>query len=206
MLSHRMTRTAVAGALAVAGLIGVVGCTSQSSTAPVRGGSPTAASPAATEQVAPGDIPDTQAFVTATAPSGGWSIKVPEGWAQQQVTTGVRFTDKLNTIEAVERPAAQAPTVTSVRSTEIPALTSADPGVQVGSVSTFTRAGGSGVLVRYQLDSAKDSVTGKVHRDAAEEYVFFKGGREVVVTVSGAVGADNVDPWRIVTNSFRWLR
>ena len=206
MLNHRMTRTAVASALAAAALVGVGGCTSQPAKAPVGSGSAAAPSPGATEQVAPGDIPDTQAFVTVKAPSGGWSIKVPEGWAQQQVGTGVRFTDKLNTIEAVERPAAQAPTVTSIRSTEIPALTSADPGLQVGSVSTFSRTGGSGVLLKYQLDSAKDSVTGKVHRDAAEEYVFFKGGREVVVTVSGAVGADNVDPWRIVTNSFRWLR
>jgi hypothetical protein len=26
------------------------------------------------------------------------------------------------------------------------------------------------------------------------------------VTLSGPAGADNVDPWRTVTDSFRWLR
>jgi hypothetical protein len=93
-----------------------------------------------------------------------------------------------------------------VRSSEVPALRAAHAKLTVSSVAPFTRSGGSGVVVRYQLDSAKDPVTGKVHRDAAEEYLFFKGGREVVVTVSGAAGADNVDPWKIVTNSFRWLR
>jgi hypothetical protein len=201
-----MGRAAAAGALAALALVGVVGCTSPTSNAPGGTTSNPAASPAATEQVAPGDIPDTQAFVVAKAPSGRWSIKVPEGWSEQNVPAGVLFTDKLNTIQAVEHAAAQAPTVASVRSTEIPALTSAHTGLKVGSVKSFTRSGGSGVVVTYQLDSAKDAVTGKVHRDAAEEYLFFRGGREVVVTVSGAVGADNVDPWRIVTNSFRWLR
>jgi hypothetical protein len=29
-------------------------------------------------------------------------------------------------------------------------------------------------------------------------------GREVVLTLSGPKGADNVDPWRIVTDSLRW--
>ena len=140
------------------------------------------------------------------APSGLWSLKVPEGWSQQTVPGGLLFTDKLNVVRAVERDAAQAPTVAGVRSSEVPALQAAHTGLQVGSVGTFTRAGGSGVVLRYQVDSAKDPVTGKVHRDAAEEYLFFKDGKEVVVTLSGAAGADNVDPWKIVTDSFRWLR
>ena len=156
--------------------------------------------------MAPGDIPDTQAFVTAKAPSGRWSLKVPEGWAQKATPNGLSFTDKLNSVQAVERTAARAPSVTTVQKSEVPALQAAHAGLKVESVATFTRPGGSGVVVRYQVDSAKDSVTGKVHRDAAEEYLFFKGGREVAVTLSGAVGADNVDPWKIVTNSFRWLR
>ena len=40
--------------------------------------------------------------------------------------------------------------------------------------------------------------------DAVERYEFWKAGTEVVLTLSGPQGADNVDPWRIVTDSFGW--
>ncbi|HEV7622943.1 MAG TPA: hypothetical protein VGO26_02320 [Amnibacterium sp.] len=200
MKRTRVLRAAIAGVVAAQVVAALAGC---SPAAPSPSNHPTAA---ATEQVAPGDIPDTQAYVTVKAPSGGWSLKVPEGWAQQTVPGGLMFTDKLNAVGAVERSAAQAPTVASVQTGEVAALRAAHAGVQVVSVAPFTRSGGSGVVVRYTLDSAKDAVTGKVHRDAAEEYLFAKNGREVAVTVSGAVGADNVDPWKIITDSFRWLR
>ena len=48
------------------------------------------------------------------------------------------------------------------------------------------------------------AVTGKVRRNAVERYVFFHGGRDVVLTLSGPAGADNVDPWKLVTDSLRW--
>ena len=31
-------------------------------------------------------------------------------------------------------------------------------------------------------------------------------GREAIVTLSGPRGADNVDPWRVITDSLRWTR
>lgn len=40
--------------------------------------------------------------------------------------------------------------------------------------------------------------------EAVERYVFWKGGREVILTLSGPKGSDNVDPWHAVTESFRW--
>lgn len=198
-MKRERLRTAVLAVVCAGGVASaLVGCSQPVSSA---NGHPTAA---ATEQVAPGDIPDTQAYVTVTAPSGRWSIKVPEGWSQKTVPDGVAFTDKLNSVTAVERAAAQAPTVSTVRTHEIPTLSAAHPGIRVSSVASFSRPGGSGVVVAYTADSPKDPVTGKVHRDAAEEYLFFRSGQEVAVTLSGAVGADNVDPWKIITDSFRW--
>ena len=47
-------------------------------------------------------------------------------------------------------------------------------------------------------------MTGKRGRDAVERYVFFHKGRDVILTLSGPVGADNVDPWKLVTDSVRW--
>ena len=63
---------------------------------------------------------------------------------------------------------------------------------------------GSAVLITYQADSAPNEVTGKVVADAVERYEFWDNGTTVVLTLSGPVGADNVDPWRTVTDSFRW--
>ncbi|MEU6519984.1 hypothetical protein [Streptomyces sp. NPDC046978] len=68
----------------------------------------------------------------------------------------------------------------------------------------MTRRSGRVVLLTYQGDSAKDPVTGKVMRDAFEQYVFYRSGHEVDLTLSGPVNADNVDPWRIVSDSFAW--
>jgi hypothetical protein len=47
-------------------------------------------------------------------------------------------------------------------------------------------------------------VTGKGGTDAVERYLFVKSGKELVLTLSGPKGADNVDPWKIVTNSVVW--
>ena len=47
-------------------------------------------------------------------------------------------------------------------------------------------------------------MTGKGGTDAVERYVFFHKGRDVILTLSGPKGADNVDPWKLVTDSVRW--
>jgi hypothetical protein len=47
-------------------------------------------------------------------------------------------------------------------------------------------------------------VTGKTGTDAIERYEFWRDGREVILTLSGPVGADNVDPWRTITESLQW--
>ena len=49
--------------------------------------------------------------------------------------------------------------------------------------------------VAVQLDSI---------RDAVERYSFWHNGIEAVLTLSGPKGADNVDPWRIVSDSLKW--
>jgi hypothetical protein len=75
----------------------------------------------------------------------------------------------------------------------------------MGKVSEITRPAGKVVLVTYQGDSAQDPVTGKVIRDAFERYLFYQGGKQLVLTLVGPVNADNVDPWKIVSDSVRWL-
>jgi len=151
-----------------------------------------------------GDIPDNQVFVAYTPPTGGFSIKVPEGWARTEAGGAVTFTDKLNSIRMESVSTASAPTVQSAEQNELPAIRAAAKNFQAGKVTAVTRKAGPAVLLTYMADSAPDPVTGKVVHDAVERYEFWKSGTEVILTLSGPQGADNVDPWRIVTDSFGW--
>jgi hypothetical protein len=138
-----------------------------------------------------GDIPDNQVFVPYTPADGRFTVTVPEGWARTADGTAVVFTDKFNSIrvEAMSRP--QAPTATSVTTDELPALRSLH-GFRAGAVTSAHRTAGEVVL------------TGKRITESVERYDYWHDGTEAVLTLSGPKGADNVDPWRTVTDSFRW--
>jgi hypothetical protein len=182
------------------------GATAPAATSPAAT-SPAATSPAAagTETPPPGDIPDTTAYVAYRPGSGQYEVKVPEGWARTASPAGVSFTDKLNTI-TIRTARAAAPTAASARAGEVPAIRRSLRGFTLSGLSVVSRPAGSVILIRYSADSQPDPVTGKVYRDAFERYEFFRKGTEAVVTLAGPSGADNVDPWRAVTDSFRWLR
>jgi hypothetical protein len=187
-----------AGAVLLA--LGAAACGSSSS----GGGSTQAPSPNAKESSPPGDIPDNQAFVRFTPPGGRFSVKVPEGWAQRTTGGAVVFTDKLNAIR-IESHGASAPlTVKTARGGDLAQLSRSVKGFQPGKVSTVTRKAGTAVRMTYLASAAANPVTGKAGTDAVERYVFFHKGRDVVLTLSGPKGADNVDPWRLVTDSVRW--
>ena len=174
------------------------GCGSSSS-------KPAAQAPA--KEVSPaGDIPDNQAYVAYAPPGAGFSAKVPEGWARTTSGGATTFTDKLNAVRMEAVTSGAAPTVASVKATVLPRLAKTVSGFRAGAVSTVTRSAGTAIKLTYQATSAADPVTGKTHRDAVERYVFAKGSRQAVLTLTGPVGADNVDPWKIVTDSLRFTR
>jgi len=160
----------------------------------------------ATESAPPGDIPDSTVYLPYRPPSGLYEVKAPEGWARTDSGATVSFTDKLNTIRVETAQAAAAPTTGSARSSEVPQIQAAGHRFVLTGISTVSRPAGTVVVIRYSIDSAPDPVTGKVFRDAVERYDYYHSGTEAVVTLSGPLGADNVDPWRTVTNSLRWLR
>ena len=162
------------------------------------------ASPAPTESNPPGDIPDTQVYVPFAPSGANVSVKVPEGWARATTGGSTVFSDKLNRIEVHITRATTAPTTSTVRSVDVPRLQGSVPKFASPNVRTVLRAGGPVVLLTYQGDSAVDPVTGKVVRDAFERYSYFHAGTRVDLTLSGPVNADNVDPWRTVSDSLRW--
>jgi membrane-associated phospholipid phosphatase len=183
-------------------------------TTPVTTTPPPAASPAgpatpdpnAPELNAAGDIPDNQVFVPYSSADGLFRVSVPEGWARTTDGAAVAFTDKFNSVraEAVSRPS--APDVASATADEVPAIQRTAPGFRPGQVTTVGRKAGQAVLITYTADSSADPVTGKSVATAVERYEFWKGGQEVVLTLTGPQGADNVDPWRTVSDSFGWLQ
>ena len=163
-----------------------------------------AADPNGPEVNPAGDIPDNQVFVTYSPPGGAFSVKVPEGWARTEDGGVVSFTDKLNTIRMESVPTPAAPTPASVTADELPAIEKAASNFKAVSVEQVARSAGEAVLATYQADSAPNSVTGKVLPLDVERYEFWRNGTAVVLMLSGPVGADNVDPWKIVTDSFTW--
>lgn len=180
--------------------------TSSAAAAPATAASSqTGAAPAGTETPPPGDIPDTTAYVAFRPGSGQYEVKVPEGWARTVSPAAVLFTDKLNVISVWTAKAA-APTMASARAVEVPAIRRPLHGFALTGVSVVSRPAGTAILIRYSADSRPDPVTGKVYKDTFERYEFYRNGTEAVVLLGGPAGADNVDPWRTVTNSFRWLR
>jgi hypothetical protein len=176
------TRTVVAAGAAVLALA-VAGCGSSSSPK-ASGGPAKTVNPNGPEVSPAGDIPDNQAYVAYSPPGAGYSVKVPEGWARTTAGGVTSFTDKLNRIQMQTLPAkAKRP---------------------AGNVTTVTRKAGKATRITYEAKSAADPVTGQSHADAVERYVFFHKGKEIVLTLSGPKGADNVDPWKIVTDSLTY--
>jgi len=206
------TRSVVAAGAAVLAL-GAAGCGSSSSSS--HSSAPAATGAAKTKTINPngpevspaGDIPDNQAYVAYSPPGAGYSVKVPEGWARTSSAGGVTsFTDKLNRVRMQAIPAKVALTTAQARRTEVPKLAKSIPGFKAGSVSGVTRPAGAAVRITYLARSPVDAVTGSSHTDAVERYVFFHKGRQIVLTLSGPKVADNVDPYKIVTDSLRYTR
>ena len=195
MRARRSILAAVALVVALAAGASACGGSSGSSSQSVN--PPAEVSPA-------GDIPDTQAFVPFTPAGGGYTIEVPEGWARSDLPTGATFTDKLNSIQVESAPAATAPTDRLVRADDIPALASSVQNFKLGQVGTVSRTAGDALLLTYQGQSQPDSVTAKTITQDIERYQFWKNGNLVTITLTSPKGADNVDPWKTVTNAFGW--
>jgi hypothetical protein len=197
---------------------------SATATPGTSGGSPSGSaptqSPVPVESNPPGDIPDTTHYLTYRSSKGHLSVKIPEGWSRTTTSSSASFTDKLNSITATWSKASAAPTPSSARSKDVPMLRR--------TVSAFTLKhiidcapsctipyttgpivlnlpSTHAVVISYFANSAPNAVTGKQYRDEVERLEFFHNGTEVALTLSGPVGSDNKDPWRLVAESFRWI-
>ncbi len=158
----------------------------------------------ATEFHPPGDISDSTVYVDHVVPGSKVHVKVPEGWANSSHGGTTTYTDSFNSISIQVVKSSKPSTVASATKIAVPRLRKTTTKFSPGTVTTVQRTGGRAVLITYFVDSAQDPVTGKVVRDAVERYLFWHNGQEAILTLTGPKTADNVDPWRVVSDSVHW--
>ena len=203
----------VCGLLALAG----VGCGTtthpgsavSSTTAPASSSTSTAggsqgvgALSAEAQSAATGDIPDNQVFLTFTDPVAGYTVSYPEGWTRNGNGRNVTFSDKNNIVHIVVA-SASTPTVASVQS-ELAALQQRNPTLRFTAPQAVTLTSGSAIKATYTTESAPNAVTGKSVLLIVDRYELARPGRRATIDLGTAKGVDNVDAYRMMSNSFRW--
>lgn len=116
------------------------------------------------EKNPPGDIPDTQAFIKYAAPTGGYTLQVPEGWARQTSGTSVSFVDQLHGVSVTTAGQAAAPTVSSVSASQIPALKASSRAVEVMGVKSMHTKHGPAIFQFFVAEKGRGWLTTSVEK------------------------------------------
>lgn len=159
--------------------------------------------PVAPEKNPPGDIPDNQVFVDYKGPFGTY-IKVPEGWARTDLSNGASFVDKYNGVVLTVTDAAQAPTVESIKDQYLDELAKERRAVRVASVKPVKLPSGPAISIQYSSNSEPNPVTNKQIRLENARFLYFKDGKLATLDMYAPYGADNVDQWKMMSESFGW--
>lgn len=156
--------------------------------------------------MATGDIPDNQVFLSLKNAHDGYSMKYPEGWTiQGSGTDSMMISDKNNLVRVVVARA-PAPT-TATAASALAALKRSNPTLHFSPPRPFSLpASSSAVKAVYRTLSAPDQVTGKRVELIVDRYVLAgPGGRVATIDLGTPKGVDNVDAYRMMIESFRWL-
>ena len=163
----------------------------------------TAEAPVAPEVSAPGDIPDSQAFIVFKS-SAGFSIKVPEGWSRKDGKDGTVFNDKYNHISLMNGVSDTPVDMAFAKSGLVPDLEQTGRAVKVTKIEEVPMKSGKVIKIAYDSNSEPNDVTNKQVREENERFYFVKNGKLVVLQLSAPKGADNVDQWKLISTSFKW--
>jgi hypothetical protein len=199
--------------LLIAGLLLASGCGSGSNTPTASSSSAAAGGAAAPEgggalaadarSAATGDIPDTQNFLTLNASHLRVSMLYPEGWTVQETASGVSIKDKNNLVRiALSR--GSTPTTASVQA-QLATLKRSTPTLTAGPPKTVSLKSGRAVKATYTTQSAPNPVTGKQVTLTVDRYELAHAGRVAIVDLGTPVGVDNVDAYKRMIESFKWL-
>ena len=121
---------------------------------------PAAEQPVKPEKNPPGDIPDNQVFIDYASPLG-FSVKVPEGWARQDLPNGVSFADKYGRISMSETAAPKMLSVEEAKQTLVSGLEKSSRAVTVAAVKPVKLPAGPAIRISYGSNSDPNPVTNK---------------------------------------------
>ena|SRR5579864_331384 len=155
------------------------------------------------KSAATGDIPDTQVYLTYTNPSAGYSMSYPEGWTRKGSGNDVTISDKNNIIHVVISKGGAA-TTASVAA-ELEQLKQSTPTLTFTPPKNIQLKSGPAVKATYTTRSAPNPVTGKSVLLIVDRYELGGHGKRATVDLGTPQGVDNVDAYRMISNSFRWL-
>ena len=113
------------------------------------------------------------------------------------------FRDKNNLVHVLIARGA-APTPASVAA-QLNALKRSDPTLAFRSPQALDVGSSHVVKAVYTTESAPNPVTGKRVKLIVGRYELASGGRVAVVDLGTPKGVDNVDAYRMMIESFRWL-
>jgi hypothetical protein len=142
-------------------------------------------------------------FLVLTDKAGGFSMKYPEGWTQSGSPRDVTIRDKNNLVHVLI--AGGVPPTTSSVGGQLGALKGSEPTLAFQPPQQFHVTAGPAIKAVYTTESAPNPVTGKRVKLVVDRYVLSKGGQVATVDLGTAVGVDNVDAYRMMINSFKWL-
>ena len=190
--------------LSVAAALAAGGCgDSSDSGSPTQPADPPALS-AEARSASAGDIPDNQVFLVLRNKPAGYSIKYPEGWTQIGSGKEVTFKDKNNLVHVVVVPGA-APTPRQAAS-QLARLKGSDRSLTVTSPPRLVTVKGKRMVKSgYSTQSAPNPVTGKRVTLLVDRYQLAANGKAATVDLGTPRGVDNVDAYRLMIESFKWL-
>jgi hypothetical protein len=155
------------------------------------------------KSAATGDIPDNQNFLTFSDPRLRVAMLYPEGWTVQQTPSEVSIKDKNNLVR-ISVSHGSTPTTTSVQA-QLAGLKRSNPTLTAGTPQTVALRSGPAVKVTYTTASAPNPVTGKRVTLMVDRYELGRAGRVAIVDLGTPTGVDNVDAYKRMIASFKWL-
>lgn len=150
------------------------------------------------EKNPPGDISDSQVFVSYKSPLG-FVLQVPEGWARKEQADGAVFNDKYGRIEVTVADGALPDPQAAGDD-----LKAKGRAVVLHKVEKAKRPAGEAVYLTFDNNSEPNAVTNKQIRLESDRYLFAANGKVATITFSAPKGADNVDQWLSMSESFKW--
>ena len=155
------------------------------------------------KSAATGDIPDTQVYLTYTNPGVGYSMSYPEGWTRKGSGDNVTISNNNNIIHVVISTGGAA--TTAGVATELNHLKQSTPTLKFTAPKNIQLKSGPAVKATYSTRSAPNPVTGKSVLLIVDRYELSGHGKRATVDLGTPQGVDNVDAYRMISNSFRWL-